>query len=667
MAKKRVPISQLGSISGATLGGADLIPVVHNDKTYNISVHELGIGLGVGQIPDNILLSNGLISLDAGYTPGAPQQIATKLYVDDTVPDNLLLSDGSVPMDIGYVPVGTLDIATKAYVDSNSATGVLLSDGSVPLDDGYMPVGNMDIAVYSNISMSPVNGKPLPLSRTITAASSIHANLEYSSYKQKIVGLTTDNFFILVDPFTGAVDLTVSNTVGAYIQITPSTYGNIVAVGNSADEVVLLDIDNSFAEIRRFPVNAAYNYIASGPVINSHSVYVYIGGDTNGTQVEQYLHDGTYVKTFVLPYIVGNYVAYGMQVSETKIYLLRYQATGTYQVSIFDLATEALIETHQFFTFTGLSIFGSFRDFFFQVSADESTFYIGAEEGGGTLLHMYSATVGDTNSKIWQQSVNDALTNFDTESNGFFYANMPCVVDDSVLGLYGVYFKSSLIGTGYVPLSIEYATSIRVKNLQYNNYTLGDGALDLSFYIIGDDDGATGNYTFAQGFHTRAVNDYSSGFGMYNVGTSTTTLLEVGMGTADLSRANALEVHNDGDVQAPNATLANAKSLTTRDYVLGTKTYTAPQRTSISAEDNAIDFTGNNNFSLTATAANITAVNVSSCVGQSGVIVIASSENITGWSTEFIFKNGAPIGLIGTEIFAYFVDTPTTIRIGRVQ
>jgi len=97
-------------------------------------------------------------------------------------------------------------------------------------------------------------------------------------------------------------------------------------------------------------------------------------------------------------------------------------------------------------------------------------------------------------------------------------------------------------------------------------------------------------------------------------------------------------------------------------------TFTAPQRSSIGAEDNAIDFSTDNNFSLTATAANITATNVDLCLGQSGVITILSAENITGWGAEFKFRGDTPpINLTGTEVFAYFIDSTTTIRIGLVQ
>lgn len=82
------------------------------------------------------------------------------------------------------------------------------------------------------------------------------------------------------------------------------------------------------------------------------------------------------------------------------------------------------------------------------------------------------------------------------------------------------------------------------------------------------------------------------------------------------------------------------------------------------AEDNAIDFT-EKNFELTATAANITAVNVPTDVKE-GTILVHNAENITGWGAEFKFKT-VPTDLTGDEAFSYFVENATTIWIGRVQ
>jgi len=135
---------------------------------------------------------------------------------------------------------------------------------------------------------------------------------------------------------------------------------------------------------------------------------------------------------------------------------------------------------------------------------------------------------------------------------------------------------------------------------------------------------------------------------------------------------------SDGTGSGLDADMVDGKHVGTSGNVIpvldGLNSWSKAQRGTITTEDNAIDFNTTNNFSLTATAANITATNVASCVGQSGVIEIASAENITGWGTEFTFSDGfgnwsaanAP-SVSGTEVFAYFVINATTIRIGRVQ
>ena len=95
-------------------------------------------------------------------------------------------------------------------------------------------------------------------------------------------------------------------------------------------------------------------------------------------------------------------------------------------------------------------------------------------------------------------------------------------------------------------------------------------------------------------------------------------------------------------------------------------TFTAPQRTATIAQTNAINFTLKNNFTINATVGIISASSLTGCSGQGGVIVIESAENITGWSAEFVFKD-IPTDLNGLEVFSYFVQTETVIRIGRVS
>ena len=131
------------------------------------------------------------------------------------------------------------------------------------------------------------------------------------------------------------------------------------------------------------------------------------------------------------------------------------------------------------------------------------------------------------------------------------------------------------------------------------------------------------------------------------------TKTDVGLGSVDNTS------DSNKPVSTATQTALNAKAN------LSSNTYTAPQRTNTSASSNAIDFRIANNFTINATAANITVTSLLGCIGQGGVIVIESAENVTGWGAEFNFKT-VPASLSGMEVFSYFVQTETAIRIGRV-
>ena len=99
------------------------------------------------------------------------------------------------------------------------------------------------------------------------------------------------------------------------------------------------------------------------------------------------------------------------------------------------------------------------------------------------------------------------------------------------------------------------------------------------------------------------------------------------------------------------------------------QSFTEPQRTNIALfQDNSINFNQANNFELTATAADITVT--TQTIGQSGTLVIASANLITGWGSEFDWGyQTVPLDLTGVETFAYYISGSIgadSIKIGRV-
>jgi len=101
-------------------------------------------------------------------------------------------------------------------------------------------------------------------------------------------------------------------------------------------------------------------------------------------------------------------------------------------------------------------------------------------------------------------------------------------------------------------------------------------------------------------------------------------------------------------------------------------TFTAAQRgtiTALSDDTVALDFRTTNSYSVTLTAdADITlgTDGTLGCTGQGGMLTVTAAEHITGWGTEFKWKN-EPTDLSGVERFSYFIEAEDTIAIGVVR
>jgi len=130
-------------------------------------------------------------------------------------------------------------------------------------------------------------------------------------------------------------------------------------------------------------------------------------------------------------------------------------------------------------------------------------------------------------------------------------------------------------------------TGWRMLGVNPQNYTdIGSNAIDMSFSNTDTDSKGVGSkYGFATGFNTSvrgeagsafgtetvAKNTNSFVFGKYNVGSASNTILEVGIGSDEYTKRNALEITTTGSIVAPELTLSlinNSPStvLVTKEY-----------------------------------------------------------------------------------------------------
>jgi len=122
------------------------------------------------------------------------------------------------------------------------------------------------------------------------------------------------------------------------------------------------------------------------------------------------------------------------------------------------------------------------------------------------------------------------------------------------------------------------------------NSSTTKGATGKNAFSLGAETTASGDYSIAEGYNsiasgqtshaggngTIALNIHSYVFGTYNVGTSTNTISEVGIGSSDTDRMNAFEIYTNGRITAPQNTIAiidddtdglSGSTLITKDYL----------------------------------------------------------------------------------------------------
>jgi len=156
--------------------------------------------------------------------------------------------------------------------------------------------------------------------------------------------------------------------------------------------------------------------------------------------------------------------------------------------------------------------------------------------------------------------------------------------------LWGSYIGDKVTGLEYIAESSDLGCisgwRLICRNPLYYG-AIGSDAIDISYSDVESDVyGATGVHAFAfgeytissgiastaGGHYTIAKNNYSTSLGKYNVGTDNDTIFEVGIGTSDVARVNALEIFTDGSINAPDLTIAEIdsrgiKALITKEYL----------------------------------------------------------------------------------------------------
>jgi len=107
----------------------------------------------------------------------------------------------------------------------------------------------------------------------------------------------------------------------------------------------------------------------------------------------------------------------------------------------------------------------------------------------------------------------------------------------------------------------------------YRSIVSNNGAFAYGYDVTASG-GTSVAFALAGGLGTKSPNIHMTALGTYNVGTDINTLFELGIGTDNSHRTNAVEIFTDGTINAPANTIAlinsrGDKALVTKEYVEG--------------------------------------------------------------------------------------------------
>ncbi|MBL7738111.1 MAG: tail fiber domain-containing protein [Chitinophagaceae bacterium] len=223
--------------------------------------------------------------------------------------------------------------------------------------------------------------------------------------------------------------------------------------------------------------------------------------------------------------------------------------------------------------------------------------------GAGTRMMWYpdkaAFRVGNVEAAYWDKDsigVSSFASGFNTKAKGIYstsmgdystasgYASVSIGNGANATGDGSTSFGNQTTASGIVATSMgsqtiasgDFSTSLGDRSIASGNYTISAGYQTRSSGIattsLGDRTLASGYSATSMGYQTKAKSNYSLVSGQFNDTTNTNTLFEIGNGTADNARHNAMTILTNGNVgigtTTSNALLQLANTTVNRKLVL---------------------------------------------------------------------------------------------------
>lgn len=260
----------------------------------------------------------------------------------------------------------------------------------------------------------------------------------------------------------------------------------------------------------------------------------------------------------------ATHIVVGARTENTKgaAYIYNIDGTGEVRVEGSDLGAYDYFGTSVAINSTKVLIGATFRD------------YNGVTNSGSAYMYNLDGT-------------GELIIRPETNVSTIFGISVALTETKAIIGATGDHSAGTYSGAVYL-YDLDGTNTFRVipDGIFKDYYFGGSVSINASHLIVGaDGENSAGKihtyelsnlyngiFTNAKGIGTIAQNTGMLAAGRYNVGTSGSTIVEIGVGGSDTTRANALEVYTDGTVTTPEATLTviearGLKTLVTKEYV----------------------------------------------------------------------------------------------------